>query len=237
MAVHSKYALVAVISLFSANSFAETAQLDYWYSLISAATSLTMVGFFLLGIAGFGRLTILYAMQILGAAKDSLGRRNMRPMNAMKFMAGTVLCSAMVVPFSVMKVMGDITGLSSNGRPMCFVTGIESNSLEWSGNANACMDHVESRLKSVSGFESVTKEGMDYVKLFFGIIQLTSLFFFGNSISILLRHAFGYQNIQVSVAGAFLAMFASSVLFMLPNVTYYIEDVFFTSQPIIQTGK
>lgn len=216
-------------------AYADTAQLNYWYGLIAQLTELSLIVFFVLGLFGFGKLSIVYAMQVLGAAKDSLGRRDMKPMNIAKFIAGIVLCSVLITPFSAMRMIGDISGLSSNGRPMCFVTGVSAKSVSWAQDASSCMDHVEERLKSVSGFTEVSKEGMDYVKLFFGIVQLSSVVFFGNSVTTLLRHVFGYRNIQVSVGGAFGAMTASSILFMLPNVAYYIQDVFATSTPVIST--
>lgn len=236
MVVNVKKRHVALLfGIVPCSAWASSTQFDYWFQLISGLTDLAFIVFFVMGIFGFLRLASVYSMQVLGDKKDSLGRRDMKPMNTMKFIAGLSLCTVLVAPMGVMKLAGDVTGLGASGRPVCFVTGVSAVKTSWMMDATSCMNHVQERILSTSGFESITTEGMSYVKLFFSMLQLTAIVFFGQSVTVLLRHVFGFRNIQVSVAGAFGAMFASSVIFMLPNLTYYIQDVFMTAQPIIST--
>lgn len=235
MDVSVKKGLFLVAIVLPGTALGSSTQFDYWYQLIAGLTNLAFIVFFVLGIFGFLRLSSVYAMQVLGDKKDSLGRRDMKPMNMMKFIAGISLCSVLIAPMSLMRLTGDITGLGASGRPICFVTGVSVLKTDWMMDATSCMNHVQERILSTSGFDSITSEGMSYIKLLVSIVQFTAIVFFGNSVSVLLRHVFGFRNIQVSVAGAFGAMFASSVIFMLPNLTYYINDVFIKSQPIIST--
>jgi hypothetical protein len=176
----------------------------------------------LVSIIFFIMVSVNYFRQVMD--KDSLSKRDLKPMSLVKFIAGIVLASALFTPMRTMSLFNDLTGVEGNGYKMCLALDVQLEQYKsWAPGVTKCLDKAKEQVTKVTK----EPEGLDMAKLelLFGLLQLLALGFFIGSAIMLFQHILGYRNLKITVGAALISMVMSSVMMAAPGVANYISDL------------
>lgn len=220
---------VLLLVVFTSPAFAAdttTEQIAYWELLAGKLFNLGLLisilaSLFLLLLGG-----VYLTMQVVD--KDSLAKRDLKPMTALKFVGIMCLASVMYMPISAIVFLNDISGLApsdSSDMDICLVNDVSISNYTWTNSASDCLTEMEEKIKSLTS--TLDDEHLDAANLplLLKVMQTVCLGFFVSSCIVLGKHMLGYRNVKLSASSALLAMFVSAVLFASPNLIDYWNDI------------
>jgi|AntDeeMinimDraft_5_1070356.scaffolds.fasta_scaffold11359_2 hypothetical protein len=216
---------LGALAPLSAEAASSVDRAAYWDSIVQTLAT-TLFGLFFVTSIVILVLSGYFYMKYIGNPQSFTQTTNMQPMTVGKLVGALALAGAMYAPLHTMELFADLTGLvrQGSGMEMCSALNVDAAHFNWEQAAVSCVDKAEENMARLVGFADSEKLNALNPQLLLSLVQFLALaFFFGSGVKAA-RHLWGSRDVKGSIWTAIVAMIASSIMFVLPNLVYYIDD-------------